>query len=117
MRGREVTETVRVLTLRVHGAATGGTVGTGTVSVTVTSCTLVTVSVTLTLGILRTGQGAVNDIWPVTDRTQGVLERHVEGEGPLAETPGVLVLAALAGGTLEQTGLSLGATLPEPAAV
>ena len=113
----EVTDPVRVLALSVLSAATGRTVGAGAVRVAVTSTTLVTVSVTLALSILGTGEAAVNNIRPVTDWAQGELERHVEGESPLAQTPGVLILAVLTGRALEQTGLPLGATLPEPAAV
>ena len=108
---------VRVLTLRVLGAATGRTVGAGAVHVTVTSVTLVTVRVSLALRILGTGEGAVDNIRPVTDRAQGVLVRHVEGESPLAQTPGVLIRAVLTTRTLEQAGLALGSTLPESAAV
>ena len=108
---------VRVLTLRVLGAATGRTVGAGAVHVTVTSVTLVTVRVSLALRILGTGEGAVDNIRPVTDRAQGVLVRHVEGESPLAQTPGVLIRAVLTTCTLEQAGLALGSTLPESAAV
>jgi len=115
--GRQVAGAVRVLALRVLSAATGRTVGAGTVRVTVTSTALVTVSIALALSILGTGEAAVDNIRPVTHRAQGVLERHVEGESPLAQTPGVLVQTVLTRCTLEQTGLSLGATLPEPAAV
>ena len=115
--GRQVTDPLRVLALSVLSATTGRAVGAGAVRVAVTSTTLVTVSVTLALSILGTGEAAVDDIRPVTDWAQGELERHVEGERPLAQTPGVLVLAVLTRRTLEQTGLPLGATLPESAAV
>ena len=105
------------IAVRVRLTSTGRTVGANAVRVTVTSTALVTVSIALALSILGTGEGAVDNIRPVTHRAQGVLERHVEGESPLAQTPGVLVQAVLAGSALHQAGLPLGATLPEPAAV
>ena len=114
---REVAGPVRVLALRVLSAATGRVVGAGAVHVTVAATALVTVTVSLALSLLGTGEDAVDDIRPVTDWAQGELERHIEGESPLAQTPGVLVQAVLAGGALHQAGLSLGAALPEPAAV
>ena len=70
--------------------------GAGAVHVAVTSTALITVSIALALSILGTGEAAVDDIRPVTDWAQGELERHVEGESPLAQTPGVLVQAVLA---------------------
>ena len=115
--GRDVTGPVRVLALRVLGAATGWAVGAGAVHVTVASTALVTVSVTLALCILWTGEDTVDDIGPVTHWTQGVLVRNIEGESPLTLAPGVLIQAVLAGSALYQAGLPLGATLPEPAAV
>ena len=75
--------------------------------VAVAPATLVTVEVIATLRILRTAQGAVDGAGPVTDRTHGVLEPHVEGESPLlAEsslTQGVATQLCLTGITLVQT--------------
>ena len=85
--------------------------------VAVAPATLVTVEVIATLRILRTAQGAVGGAGPVTDRTQGILEPHVEGESPLSVTEGVGVYLCLTPSTLEQTGLPIRSTLPEPAAV
>ena len=114
MRSRDVADTVVVLALSVGAALAGRVIGAGPVQVAVARATLVTVIVIATLRILRTAQGAVDGAGPVTDRTHGVLEPHVEGESPLTITQGV---AAWAGSTLDQTGLSCRPTLPEPAAV
>ena len=96
-----ITDLVEAQTLGVLSAATRRAVGAGAVHVTVTSTTLVTVSVTLALSILGTCEAAVDNIRPVTDWAQGVLERHVEGESPLAQTPGVLIQAMLTSCTLD----------------
>ena len=117
MRSRDVANTVVVLAVSVRAALAGRVVGAGPVEVTVAPATLVTVVIVTTLRILRTAQGAVDGAGPVTDRTHGVLEPHVEGESPLSLTQGVAAQLRLAGSTLDQTGLSVGPTLPEPAAV
>ena len=134
MRSRHVANTVVVLALSVGAALAGRVIGAGPVlnrrgrselskneifsyQVAVAPATLVTVVVIATLRILRAAQGAVDGAGPVTDRTHGVLEPHVEGESPLSITKGVAAQLCLAGSTLEQTGLSVGPTLPEPAAV
>ena len=117
MRSRDVANTVVVLALSVGAALAGRVIGAGPVQVAVSRATLVTVQVIAALRILRTAQGAVDGAGPVTDRTHGVLEPHVEGESPLSITKGVAAQLCLAGSTLEQTGLSVGPTLPEPAAV
>ena len=114
MRSRDVADTVVVFTLSVGAALAGRVIGAGPVQVAVARATLVTVQVIATLRILRTAQAAVGGAGPVTDRTQGILEPLVEGESRLTITQGV---AAWAGTTLDQTGLSGGPTLPEPAAV
>ena len=62
-------------------------------------------------------KGAVDGAGPITDWTHGVLEPHVEGESPLAVTERIAVHLFLTGGTLEQAGLIVRPTLPEPAAV
>ena len=85
--------------------------------VAVAPATLVTIVVIATLRIIRTAQGAVDGAGPVTDRTHGVLEPHVEGESPLSITEGVAVHLCLTRRTLEQTSLPCRSTLPEPAAV
>ena len=95
----------------------GRVIGAGPVQVAVSPATLVTVKVIAALSIVGTSQGAVDGAGPVTDRTHGVLEPHVEGESPLSLTQGVAAQLRLAGSTLDQTGLSVGPTLPEPAAV
>ena len=85
--------------------------------VAVAPATLVTVVVIATLRILRAAQGAVDGAGPVTDRTHGVLEPHVECESPLPVTEGVCVNLCLTRRALEETGLPCRSTLPEPAAV
>ena len=99
----------------------GRVIGAGPVQVAVARATLVTVQVIATLRILRTAQGAVSGAGPVTDRTHGVLEPHVEGESPLwavgSLTHGVAPQLSLTGSTVEQTHLPSRTTLPEPAAV
>ena len=117
MRSRHVANTVVVLALSVGAALAGRVIGAGPVEVAVAPAALVTVVVVTTLGILGTAQGAVDGAGPVTDRTHGVLEPHVEGERPLAVTQGVAVHLSLTGLTLVQTGLSCTTTFPEPAAV
>ena len=107
MRSRDVADTVVVLALSVGAALAGRVIGAGPVQVAVARATLVTVIVIATLRILRTAQGAVDGAGPVTDRTHGVLEPHVEGESPLlAEsslTQGVAAQLCLTGSTLVQT--------------
>ena len=117
MRSRDVANTVVVLAVSVGAALAGRIVGAGPVEVTVAPATLVAVVIVTTLRILGTAQGAVDGAGPVTDRTHGVLEPHVEGERPLTITQGVGVNLCLTWCTLEQTGLPCGTTLPEPAAV
>ena len=99
----------------------GRVIGAGPVQVAVSRATLVTVQVIATLRILRTAQGAVDGAGPVTDRTQRILEPHVECESPLwAEssiTEGVAAKLFLTMITLEQTDLACRPTLPVPAAV
>ena len=116
MRSRDVANTIVVLALSVGAALAGRVIGAGPVQVAVSRATLVTVQVIATLRILRTAQGAVDGAGPVTDRTHGVLEPHVEGESPLSITQGVADLC-LTRCALEQTGLPCRSTLPEPAAV
>ena len=117
MRSRDVANPVVVLALSVRAALAGRVIGAGPVQVAVAPAALVTVKVIAALRIVRTAQGAVDGAGPVTDRTHGVLEPHVEGESPLSITKGVAAQLCLAGSTLKQTGLPFGATLPEPAAV
>ena len=93
----------------------------GPVEVAVPRAGLVTVQVVATLRPLRTAQGAVDGAGPVTDRTNRVLEPHVEGESPLwavgSLTQGVAPQLSLTGSTVKQTHLPSRTTLPEPAAV
>ena len=134
MRSRHVANTVVVLALSVGAALAGRVIGAGPVlnrrgrsehskneifsyQVAVAPATLVTVVVIATLRILRAAQGAVDGAGPVTDRTHGVLEPHVEGESPLPVTEGVCVDLCLTRRALEETGLPCRSTLPEPAAV
>jgi len=91
VRGGQVAHSIKVVTLLVRGAGAGAGVGAGAVHVAVSSIALVTVRVLLTLATLGAGESTVDNIRPVTDWTQGVLERHVEGEGPLTQAAGVLV--------------------------
>jgi len=117
VRGRQVTHSVKVLTLRVRVADTGLVVGTGAVQVAVTSVALITVGVLLALSIIRTDLSAGGRVGPVTHGAHGVLEADVESKSPLAHTARVLIRKVLAGSAGKQTGLSLGSALPEPAAV
>ena len=117
MRSRDIANPVVVLALRVRAALAGRVVGAGPVQVAVAPATLVTVKVIAALSIVGTSQGAVDGAGPVTDRTHGVLEPHVEGESPLSITEGVAVHLCLTCCTLEQTSLPCRSTLPEPAAV
>ena len=117
MRSRDVADTVVVLALSVGAALAGRVIGAGPVQVAVARATLVTVQVIATLRILRTALGAVDGAGPVTDRTHGVLEPHVEGESPLSVTQGVGVHLTLTSRAFEEAGLPCRPALPEPAAV
>jgi len=61
--------------------------------------------------------GAGDGVRPVADRTDGVLEGEVEGQGVLPFAQGVVHCHSVATSTLKEADLISGPALPEPTAV